>query len=175
MEAFARALRALPTTICDNAGLDSADIVATMRAAHGQDPEGTTSGVDIVKGAAGDMRDLGVYESFKVKQQVRRMGIAMSRRGLSFSHTSCGARGVSLRVKRGSFGIFWSGQDPAGTTSGVDIVKGAAGDMRDLGVYESFKVKQQVRDRTGGMRRESLQRFPGFNSFSGCYGARRVH
>jgi len=70
MEAFARALRALPTTICDNAGLDSADIVATMRAAHGQDPEGTTSGVDIVKGAAGDMRDLGIYESFKVKQQV---------------------------------------------------------------------------------------------------------
>lgn len=32
MEAFARALRALPTTICDNAGLDSADIVATLRA-----------------------------------------------------------------------------------------------------------------------------------------------
>ena len=32
MEAFARALRALPTTICDNAGLDSAEIVATLRA-----------------------------------------------------------------------------------------------------------------------------------------------
>jgi T-complex protein 1 subunit beta len=35
MEAFARALRQLPTTIADNAGLDSADIVSTLRAAHG--------------------------------------------------------------------------------------------------------------------------------------------
>ncbi len=31
MEAFARALRALPTTICDNAGLDSADIVTSLK------------------------------------------------------------------------------------------------------------------------------------------------
>jgi hypothetical protein len=34
MSAFARALRALPATICDNAGLDSAEIVANLRAAH---------------------------------------------------------------------------------------------------------------------------------------------
>jgi hypothetical protein len=70
MEAFARALRMLPTTICDNAGLDSADIVATLRASHGSDPEGTTAGVDIVTGAAGDMKQRGIYESFRVKQQV---------------------------------------------------------------------------------------------------------
>lgn len=34
MEAFARALRQLPATIADNAGYDSADIVANLRAAH---------------------------------------------------------------------------------------------------------------------------------------------
>jgi len=70
MEAFARALRQLPTTIADNAGLDSADIVATLRAAHGADPQGSRMGVDVIAGAAGDMAQLGIFESFKVKNQV---------------------------------------------------------------------------------------------------------
>lgn len=69
MEAFARALRALPTIICDNAGLDSAEIVSTLRAAHGSDPT-TRAGIDINLGAAGDMKDLGIYECFRVKQAV---------------------------------------------------------------------------------------------------------
>jgi hypothetical protein len=34
LEAFARALRAIPTILCDNAGFDSAEIVSQMRAAH---------------------------------------------------------------------------------------------------------------------------------------------
>jgi hypothetical protein len=34
MEAFSRALRQLPTIIADNAGLDSSELVAQMRAAH---------------------------------------------------------------------------------------------------------------------------------------------
>lgn len=70
MEAFARALRALPTTICDNAGLDSADIVATLRAEHGKCPDDTHAGIDIVRGASGDMKELGIYESYRVKNQV---------------------------------------------------------------------------------------------------------
>ena len=36
MEAFARALRKLPITIADNAGYDSADLVAKLRACHAQ-------------------------------------------------------------------------------------------------------------------------------------------
>lgn len=34
MEAFARALRQLPTIIADNGGYDSADLVSNLRAAH---------------------------------------------------------------------------------------------------------------------------------------------
>lgn len=34
MEAFARALAKLPTIICDNAGLDSAEIITRIRAEH---------------------------------------------------------------------------------------------------------------------------------------------
>lgn len=36
MEAFARALLALPTAIADNAGYDSAQLISELRAAHSQ-------------------------------------------------------------------------------------------------------------------------------------------
>ncbi|KAK9830216.1 hypothetical protein WJX72_010394 [[Myrmecia] bisecta] len=68
MEAFARALRAIPATICDNAGLDSAEMISQLRAAHA-DPH-TRMGVDVILGKAGDMSKLGIYEAFKVKHQV---------------------------------------------------------------------------------------------------------
>lgn len=69
MQAFARALRQLPAIICDNAGLDSAEIVSNLRAAHGADLH-SRMGVDVVRGEAGDMAELGIFESFRVKQQV---------------------------------------------------------------------------------------------------------
>ena len=64
MEAYARALRSLPSIICDNAGLDSAEIVANLRAAHGADPA-SRMGVDVVLGEAGDMKELGIFEAFR--------------------------------------------------------------------------------------------------------------
>ncbi|KAL4423331.1 hypothetical protein ABPG77_006126 [Micractinium sp. CCAP 211/92] len=67
MQAFARALRQIPTIICDNAGLDSAEIVSQMRAAHAADLAGSTAGVDVVTGGVGDMQQLGIFEAFKVK------------------------------------------------------------------------------------------------------------
>lgn len=68
MEAFARALRMLPTIIADNGGLDASELVAQLRAQH---YEGNNkAGIDIVKGTVGNMEELGVLDSFKVKQQV---------------------------------------------------------------------------------------------------------
>lgn len=67
MEAFARALRQLPIIICDNAGLDSAEIVSQMRAAIAENPDTSAAGVDVVKGQVGDMKALGIFEAFKVK------------------------------------------------------------------------------------------------------------
>ena len=54
-----------PLSVC------RADIVSTLRAAHGADPTGTRMGVDVLAGAAGDMSQLGIFESYKVKKQVR--------------------------------------------------------------------------------------------------------
>ncbi|XP_024377703.1 T-complex protein 1 subunit beta [Physcomitrium patens] len=68
IDAFATALRAIPTTIADNAGLDSADLVSQLRAAHSED--GCRSGIDVISGEVGDMEKLGIYEAFKVKQAV---------------------------------------------------------------------------------------------------------
>lgn len=53
MEAFATALRGIPATICDNAGLDAAEVVTRLRAAHAADPSGCTAGVDVRGSASG--------------------------------------------------------------------------------------------------------------------------
>lgn len=39
-------------------GLDSAEIVSQMRAAHAADPAGSTAGVDVVTGGVGDMQQV---------------------------------------------------------------------------------------------------------------------
>lgn len=49
IEAFSRALVAIPTTIADNAGLDSAELVAQLRAEH--HAEGCNAGIDVISGA----------------------------------------------------------------------------------------------------------------------------
>ncbi|KAF9160537.1 T-complex protein 1 subunit beta [Actinomortierella ambigua] len=68
IEAFSRALRQMPTILADNGGYDSADLVAQLRAAHYEGH--ATYGLDMEQGAVGDMRELGITESFKLKRQV---------------------------------------------------------------------------------------------------------
>eukprot|EP01135_Chromosphaera_perkinsii_P004396 Nk52_evm47s279 gene=Nk52_evmTU47s279 len=68
IEAYARALRQLPTIIADNAGYDSSDLVAQLRAAHNEGH--STYGFNMDIGCVEDVRALGITESYKVKQQV---------------------------------------------------------------------------------------------------------
>ncbi|XGW10714.1 hypothetical protein V3C99_012320 [Haemonchus contortus] len=65
VEAFGRALAQLPTIICDNAGLDSADLVTRLRAEHANGHH--NMGIDVVNGTIADVVKLGVIESFNVK------------------------------------------------------------------------------------------------------------
>jgi len=69
MESYARALETIPTIIADNAGYDSADLLAGIKALHAQTP-GSSAGLDMDAGAVGCMDALGVVESYKVKRQV---------------------------------------------------------------------------------------------------------
>ncbi|OZC07840.1 T-complex protein 1, beta subunit [Onchocerca flexuosa] len=65
VEAFARALAQLPIYICDNAGLDSAEIVSKLRAYHSNGNH--SMGIDIEKGEPADVIEKGLIESFNVK------------------------------------------------------------------------------------------------------------
>ena len=68
IEAFASALRQLPTIIADNAGYDSSELISQLRAAH--TAGNNTCGLDMYQGTVGDMIKLGITESFKVKYRV---------------------------------------------------------------------------------------------------------
>ena len=67
IESFARALKQLPTIIADNAGLDSAELVSNLRNAiyNGN----YTAGINVYDGCVGDMKELGIFECLKVKEQ----------------------------------------------------------------------------------------------------------
>merc|ERR1740138_1509723 len=68
MEAYARALRTMPTHIADNAGYDSADLVAQLRAKHYDGCH--TWGLEMEKGVVGDMVEYGLADAYKVKSAV---------------------------------------------------------------------------------------------------------
>ena len=68
MEGFAKALRQIPTIICENAGLDSSEIVSRLRAAHAEGK--TTMGVERADRGDRGHGDPGVTECFRVKQQI---------------------------------------------------------------------------------------------------------
>jgi len=68
MEAFARALRQMPSIVADNGGYDAAELVSQLRAAHASGKG--SYGLDMYNGKVACMRELGVRESFKSKLQV---------------------------------------------------------------------------------------------------------
>lgn len=69
IESFARALRAIPTIIADNAGYDSSELVSQLRAAH-HEQQGSSAGLDMMAGTVGDMATLRITESYQSKLQV---------------------------------------------------------------------------------------------------------
>jgi len=69
IEAFARALRMIPTIIADNGGYDSSELVSKLRAEHYEN-SALTAGLDMRSGSVGDMEKLGIVESFRVKSQI---------------------------------------------------------------------------------------------------------
>lgn len=67
-EGFARALRQLPTIIADNAGYDSAELVANLSAAIVSEGK-LSAGLNMFEGKVDDMAALGVTECLRVKEQ----------------------------------------------------------------------------------------------------------
>jgi len=67
IEAFARALRQLPTIIADNAGYDSAEIVQNLRSAIANGD--FEAGLNMFSGKVDNMKEMGVTECLRVKEQ----------------------------------------------------------------------------------------------------------
>jgi len=65
IEAFGNALLRLPTIVADNAGLDSSELVTTLRGAISRGE--AEAGLDVEGETVGNMRELGITECFKVK------------------------------------------------------------------------------------------------------------
>ncbi|CAD8134982.1 unnamed protein product [Paramecium octaurelia] len=67
IEAFARALRQIPTIICDNGGYDSAELIQNFKV---ELQKGNQScGLNMTDGTIGNMSELGVKECLRVKEQ----------------------------------------------------------------------------------------------------------
>ncbi len=67
VEAFAKALETLPSTLAENAGLDSIETMMKLRSAHSNE-DGITKGISIPDGEIVDMMEKGVIEPSAVKQ-----------------------------------------------------------------------------------------------------------
>eukprot|EP01015_Nassula_variabilis_P037195 TRINITY_DN97_c0_g1_i3.p1 TRINITY_DN97_c0_g1~~TRINITY_DN97_c0_g1_i3.p1 ORF type:complete len:542 (-),score=191.05 TRINITY_DN97_c0_g1_i3:86-1711(-) len=67
IEAFGKALRQLPMIIADNGGFDAAEIVQSLKV---EIEKGTpAAGIDMNNGTVGNMKELGIYECLRVKEQ----------------------------------------------------------------------------------------------------------
>jgi len=65
MEAFAKALRQLPSIVADNGGYDAAELITQLIAAHAK---GLLSyGLDLYEGKVKCMKEMGVLKSFRSK------------------------------------------------------------------------------------------------------------
>lgn len=64
---FAKALKTLPMIIADNGGFDSNELVQNI--CYEQRNGKPQMGLDMEKGEVGDMEQLGIYESMRVKEQ----------------------------------------------------------------------------------------------------------
>ena len=62
VRAYAKALEVVPRQLCDNAGLDSIDILAALRRRHTQDADGKWFGVDVIAGGICDTYAAGIWE-----------------------------------------------------------------------------------------------------------------
>jgi len=67
IESFADALKVIPKTLAENAGLDPVDVLVKVTAAHKE--KGPTVGIDVFAGEPADMMERGVIEPLRVKKQ----------------------------------------------------------------------------------------------------------
>lgn len=74
VEAFAKALEAIPKALAENAGLDPIDILTELTHKHEQ-PDGWKYGLDVYQGKVVDMTSLGLIEPLLVKVNALKVAV----------------------------------------------------------------------------------------------------
>ncbi|MGB9706426.1 MAG: TCP-1/cpn60 chaperonin family protein, partial [Pyrobaculum sp.] len=74
VEAFARALEAIPKALAENAGLDPIDILTELTHKHEQG-DGWKYGLDVYQGKVVDMISLGLIEPLTVKLNALKVAV----------------------------------------------------------------------------------------------------
>lgn len=69
IESFANSLEIVPKTLAENAGLDTVDLIVSMRTLHEKE-EGIRFGIDALSGRVSDMAKIGVLEPLSVKKRI---------------------------------------------------------------------------------------------------------
>lgn len=77
-KAVADALEVIPRILAHNVGADVVRIMTDLRSRHAKPLEGATWGVDGNQGAVADTKELGILDSFNVKQQILKSAIEMA-------------------------------------------------------------------------------------------------
>jgi T-complex protein 1 subunit beta len=70
MQSFAQALSQIPFILCENAGMDSSDILSELGKDHLLSGPLCRKGVDVIRGQVGDMKEFCVFEAFIVKLHI---------------------------------------------------------------------------------------------------------
>lgn len=67
MKAFAEAFEVIPSTLIENAGLNSIDIIPILREIHVKEPNGPWFGFDSFSKKIQNMYDIGIFDTYRVK------------------------------------------------------------------------------------------------------------
>jgi len=68
-KAVADALEVIPRSLAHNCGADVVRVMTELRARHGKPGAGTNIGIDGLKGQVADVKEIGIFDTFAVKQQ----------------------------------------------------------------------------------------------------------
>ncbi|MEM3781705.1 MAG: thermosome subunit beta [Candidatus Micrarchaeaceae archaeon] len=113
IQAFADALEVIPKSLADSAGMDPIDTIVQLRSKQ-RTKEGRAYGIDVFKGALGDMGKLGVIEPTKIKLQAIASATEASVQILRIDDM------ISSKSSRGAGASGAPGGTPGGMGAGED-------------------------------------------------------
>merc|ERR1712187_930692 len=116
-EAVADALEVIPRSLAHNCGADVVRVMTDLRARHSTAGSGVNWGIDGMKGVVADVKELGILDTFAVKQQTLK--------------TAVEAAAMLLRIDDIISGISKKKRESSAPTQNMEQDQETFGDGRD--------------------------------------------